>query len=199
MKYNNKIVENVLQGNKGPQVAMEGKYGKPWMLDWIGQGNLPTKGAMINFDGEKQAAPGSDREYWKMTAFEYANGQQQQQPQQAGGVVQQFVPQNGSQQNYQPVPQQNYQQQNYQQQNGSQQNYQPAPQQNGGMSQKDIDIMLQTIMKSSANPTEADAWLKWFLDTRKHPHNVQQQGVDPKAFPNHTMPLDTAVGDDIPF
>ena len=189
MKYTNKLVENVLQGNFGPTVVLESQYEGGWKMDWAGQGNQPTKGALINFDAEKKGR------YWKMTAFEFSDGQQQQQqPQQAGGVVQQFVPQNGGQQNYQPSPQQNYQQQN-----GSQQNYQPAPQQNGGMSQKDIDIMLQTIMKSSANPTEANAWLKWFLDTRKHPHNVQQQGVDPKAFPNHTMPLDTAVGDDIPF
>ncbi len=188
MKYTNKLVENVLQGNFGPTVVLESQYEGGWKMDWAGQGNPPTKGALINFDAEKKGR------YWKMTAFEFSDGQQQQQqPQQAGNVVQQFVPQNGGQQNYQPSPQQNYQQQN-----GSQQNYQPAPQQNG-MDEKEISIVLQVCMKASANPAQADAWLKWYHERKADPYSVQQQGVDPKSFPNHTMPLDTAVGDDIPF
>ena len=56
---------------KYPKVQLEGEKFKDWKIDWKGDGEMPTKGSMITWSGQREA--GSDgKEYWKMYDFEYS-------------------------------------------------------------------------------------------------------------------------------
>ena len=63
-------VSDILTG-KFPKVQLEGGKFPAWKIDWKGDGEMPTKGSMITWSGQREA--GSDgKEYWKMYDFEYS-------------------------------------------------------------------------------------------------------------------------------
>jgi hypothetical protein len=63
-------VSDILTG-KFPKVQLEGGKFPAWKIDWKGDGEMPPKGAMITWSGQREA--GSDgKEYWKMYDFEYS-------------------------------------------------------------------------------------------------------------------------------
>jgi hypothetical protein len=63
-------VSDILTG-KFPKVQLEGGKFPGWKVDWKGDGEMPTKGSMITWSGQREA--GSDgKEYWKMYDFEYS-------------------------------------------------------------------------------------------------------------------------------
>ncbi len=63
-------VSDILTG-KFPKVQLEGGKFPAWKIDWKGDGEMPPKGSMITWTGQREA--GSDgKEYWKMYDFEYS-------------------------------------------------------------------------------------------------------------------------------
>jgi len=150
---------------KYPKVQLEGEKFKDWKIDWKGDGEMPTKGSMITWSGQREA--GSDgKEYWKMYDFEYSktptkpNGG----PQQAAASLPQDV------------------QQRLDQAIAIESDVNPHP---AGDMVKELEsdprtlsILLQTIIKGSSDPVQADAYLRWYI---KRSSNLSELFVDQKS------------------
>ena len=157
-------VSDILTG-KFPKVQLEGGKFPAWKIDWKGDGDMPTKGAMITWSGQREA--GSDgKEYWKMYDFEYSktptkpNGG----PQQAAASLPQDI------------------QRRLNQAIAIESDVNPHPMGDAvKMLEGDgrtLSIVLQVCIKSSESTAQADEWLRWYLQRSS---NLLEIFVDTKS------------------